>query len=164
MEEQGVAKAACEEEARPSVWRYVMANRAHLCIDAADYFAIMRRAMLRARQRIFLIGWDFDSRIMLPAGRRWWQKGRKYRFPARLGSYILWLVKKHPQIEVRLLKWNFALVKYVFRGTMLFDLVRWVMRKSRSISSLIRHTRLVAAIIRRSWFWMTSWLHAAAST
>jgi len=129
MEEQGVAEAECEEEARPSVWRYVMANRAHLCIDAADYFAIMRRAMFRARQRIFLIGWDFDSRIMLPAGRRWWQKGRKYRFPARLGSYILWLVKKHPQIEVRLLKWNFALVKYLFRGTMLFDLMRWVVRK-----------------------------------
>ncbi|WP_231568324.1 phospholipase D-like domain-containing protein [Novosphingobium malaysiense] len=38
-------------------------------------------------------------------------------------------MKKHPEIEVRLLKWNFAMVKYLFRGTMLFDLVRWAMRK-----------------------------------
>lgn len=111
------------------VWRYAMARRAYLAIDAAEYFGIIREAMDLAQQRIFLIGWDFDSRILLPSGRRWWQRGRKTRFPARLGSYILWLVKRNHALEVLLLKWNFAMVKYLFRGTMLYDLVRWFLRK-----------------------------------
>lgn len=111
-----------------SVWRFAMARRARLVIDAADYFGIIREAMDLARQRIFMIGWDFDSRILLPSGRRWWQGGRKEHFPARLGSYVVWLVKRTPGLEVLLLKWNFAMVKYLFRGTMLFDLVRWALR------------------------------------
>ncbi|KQM13815.1 phospholipase D-like domain-containing protein [Novosphingobium sp. Leaf2] len=116
------------EGVSPSVWRYTMARRAHLVIDAADYFEVIREAMDEARQRIFMIGWDFDSRILLPSGRRWWQPGRRRKFPARLGSYLVWLVSNNPDLEIRLLKWNFAVVKYLFRGTMLFDLVRWAVR------------------------------------
>lgn len=128
MNEEPGTEAAVGEGASASVWRYAMARRAHVAIDAADYFGIIREAMDLARQRIFMIGWDFDSRILLPSGRRWWQSGRKDRFPARLGSYVVWLVKRTPGLEVRLLKWNFAMVKYLFRGTMLFDLVRWALR------------------------------------
>jgi Phosphatidylserine/phosphatidylglycerophosphate/cardiolipin synthases and related enzymes len=112
-----------------SVWRFATARKAYVVIDAADYFSTIRELMARARQRIFLIGWDFDSRILLPTGRRWWQKGRKRKHPARLGSFILWLVKAKPQLDVRILKWNFALFKYLLRGTMLFDLVRWARSK-----------------------------------
>lgn len=111
-----------------SVWRYAMARRAHVVVDAADYFEVIREVMDEARQRIFMIGWDFDSRILLPSGRRWWQRGRRRKFPARLGSYVIWLVRNNPQLEILLLKWNFAVVKYLFRGTMLFDLMRWAFR------------------------------------
>lgn len=114
--------------ASSSVWRYAMAKRAHLVIDAADYFEVIREVMDEAQQRIFMIGWDFDSRILLPAGRRWWQRGRKEKFPARLGSYMVWLVRNKPELEILLLKWNFAMVKFLFRGTMMFDLVRWALR------------------------------------
>ncbi|MCT2400999.1 phospholipase D-like domain-containing protein [Novosphingobium mangrovi (ex Huang et al. 2023)] len=129
MNEVSANGAEGDVEVPASVWRYAMARRAHLAIDAEDYFGIIREAMDLARQRIFLIGWDFDSRILLPYGRRWWQRGRRKRFPARLGSYILWLVKRNERLEVLLLKWNFAMVKYLFRGTMLFDLVRWALRR-----------------------------------
>ena len=57
----------------PGAWRYVRASRAHVVIDAAAYFDLMLQAMLRARQRIMLVGWDFDTRIHLGGGRRWWQ-------------------------------------------------------------------------------------------
>jgi phosphatidylserine/phosphatidylglycerophosphate/cardiolipin synthase-like enzyme len=110
----------------PSVWRYVRARRAHVVVDAADYFEVIREVMGEARQRIFMIGWDFDSRILLSSGRRWWQRGRRKKFPARLGSYMLWMVRRRPGLEIRLLKWNVAMVKYLFRGTMLFDVARWV--------------------------------------
>lgn len=114
-----------DDSVSPSVWRYVHARRARVIIDAADYFEAIREAMGEARQRISLIGWDFDSRILLSSGRRWWQRGRRRKFPARLGSYMLWLVKRNPRLEIRLLKWNFAVFKYMLRGTMLFDLARW---------------------------------------
>ena len=42
-----------------------MATKASLVIDAAAYFELMREAMLKARQSIFMIGWDFDTRIHL---------------------------------------------------------------------------------------------------
>lgn len=107
-----------------------MASRAHVVIDAADYFDIMRNAMCRARQRIFLIGWDFDTRILLSSGRRWWDLPRKGRVPARLGSFILWLAKNTPGLEVRILKWNVSLFKSIFRGSMMIDFLRWAKEPS----------------------------------
>jgi phosphatidylserine/phosphatidylglycerophosphate/cardiolipin synthase-like enzyme len=113
-----------------SVWRYSMATRAHVVIDAADYFGLIRDVMADARQRIFLIGWDFDTRILLATGRRWWTLGKRDRSPARLGSFILWLAHRTPELEIRLLKWNVALLKSLFRGTMVVDLVRWATSRS----------------------------------
>ena len=63
-----------DEGVEPGVWRYARAERATVVIDAADYFAAMQAAMLKARHRIFLVGWDFDTRIHLADGRRWWQR------------------------------------------------------------------------------------------
>ena len=116
-----------DEPAEPvrSVWRYVRATRAHVVIDAAAYFELMYEAMLRARQQIFLLGWDFDSRIHLAGGRRWWNLPRKDRFPARLGAYFIWLTRRTPGLQIRLLKWNFGAIKFLFRGSMILDLIRW---------------------------------------
>lgn len=118
------------DEGDGSVWCYAKATRAHVVIDAADYFDLMQEAMLKARQRIFLIGWDFDSRIRLGSGRRWWNLPRAGRFPARLGAFIVWLVKRAPDLEVRLLKWNLGALKFMLRGTMIVDLARWWTNRS----------------------------------
>ena len=34
------------------VWRYAHASRAHIVVDAADYFETVQTAMLNAKQRI----------------------------------------------------------------------------------------------------------------
>jgi phosphatidylserine/phosphatidylglycerophosphate/cardiolipin synthase-like enzyme len=122
----------CESEEHPdrSVWCYGIATRAHVVIDAADYFELMRDVMCEARQRVFLIGWDFDTRISLSSGRRWWNVRKRDRFPARLGLFMLWLGKRTPALEIRLLKWNVALLKAIFRGTMAIDLARWALSRS----------------------------------
>jgi phosphatidylserine/phosphatidylglycerophosphate/cardiolipin synthase-like enzyme len=109
-----------------SVWRYAKASRAHVVIDAAAYFELMHEAMLRARQKILLIGWDFDSRIHLSTGRRWWNMPRKDRFPARLGALMIWLVRRKPELQIRVLKWNFGALKFLLRGSMILDVVRWL--------------------------------------
>ncbi len=112
-------------EPNRSVWRFVRASRAHVVIDAAAYFAAMQQAMLNARQRIHLIGWDFDTRVRLGPGRRWWNRINRQSWPARLGPFVVWLVKRSPGLEVRVLKWNFGALKFIFRGSMIIDLVRW---------------------------------------
>lgn len=122
LEEQGSASS--------SVWRYERATRAHVVIDAADYFELMREAMLKARQRVFMIGWDFDSRIRLVGGRRWWNLPRRSRYPARLGAFFIWLVRRTKRLEILLLKWNIGAMKFVLRGTMIVDLARWLVNPS----------------------------------
>ncbi|WP_296678918.1 phospholipase D-like domain-containing protein [Novosphingobium sp.] len=114
-----------DRSSAPSVWRFAKANRAHVVIDAADYFRLMQDAMLAARQRIHLIGWDFDTRARLGPGRRWWNGPSRKRHPARLGAFIVWLCRRRPGVQVRVLKWNFGALKFLIRGSMILDLARW---------------------------------------
>lgn len=109
----------------PAVWRFAHASRAHAVIDAAPYFELMRDAMLNARQRILLIGWDFDTRILIGRGRRWWNVPRHDVPPARLGPFMIWLANRNPNLEISVLKWNFGALRAFFRGSMMFDLIRW---------------------------------------
>lgn len=109
----------------PSAWRFAKASRAHVVVDAAAYFELMQLAMLRARQRIMLIGWDFDTRVRLGPGRRWWNVPSRKRHPARLGAFMVWLANRNRLLQVRVLKWNFGALKFVFRGSMIIDLIRW---------------------------------------
>jgi len=110
----------------PGVWRYAKASRARVIIDADDYFEHMQQAMLKARRRILLIGWDFDTRIHLSKGRRWWQKGYRRTYPSRLGSFILWLARHRGGLEIRILKWSYGFAKFAGRGSMALDLLRWL--------------------------------------
>jgi phosphatidylserine/phosphatidylglycerophosphate/cardiolipin synthase-like enzyme len=109
----------------PSVWRFARASRAHVVIDAADYFSLMQDALHKARQRVMLIGWDFDTRVRLGEGRRWWNKPDRKIRPARLGAFVVWLCNRTKGLEVRVLKWNFGALKFIFRGSMILDLLRW---------------------------------------
>ena len=112
-----------------SAWRFVRARRAHVVVDAAAYFTLMQEAMLAARQRIHMIGWDFDTRVRLGPGRRWWNGPSRRSHPARLGAFVVWLCRRRPHLQVRVLKWNFGALKFVFRGSMVLDLVRWYFQR-----------------------------------
>lgn len=108
-----------------SSWRFARASRAHVVIDAAAYFTLMQQAMEGAQQRIHLIGWDFDTRMRLGPGRRFWNLPRKGSRPARLGAFVIWLCERTSGLQVRVLKWNFGALKFLLRGSMIIDLIRW---------------------------------------
>lgn len=118
-----------DESASPSVWRFARASRAHVVVDAADYYALMQKAMIAARQQIHLIGWDFDTRMHLGPGRRLWNLPRRAVAPARLGPFMIWLCERNRNLDVRVLKWNFGALKFIFRGTMIIDLLRWLLHR-----------------------------------
>lgn len=107
-----------------SIWCYATATRAHAVVDAAPYYEIIQAAMMNAKHRIMLIGWDFDTRIDLSRGRR--KKGDP---PKRLGDFILWLADRTPGLEIKLLKWNFGALKLVTRGSAMVDVAKWAMHK-----------------------------------
>ena len=116
-----------DRSVEPGVWRYALASKVRVIVDAEDYFDLMQQAMLKARQRVLLISWDFDTRIHLTQGRRWWQRAwRNDRFPARLGSFIVWLTRHCNEVEIRVLNWSFGTLKFLRRGTMILDLVSWL--------------------------------------
>lgn len=108
----------------PGVWRFAHADRASVIVDAEDYFAHMQTAMLMARRRIFLVGWDFDTRIHLALGRRWFSRMFRRQHPRRLGSFLMWLARKHEPMEIRILKWSVGVFQFVTRGYMLVDILR----------------------------------------
>ena len=100
-------------------WRTERATRASLIVDADAYFAIARAAMMRAQQRIMLVGWDFDARIEIG-------DASADGAPATVGEYIYWLVERTPALEVFLLRWDVGALKALFRGTTILTVIKWM--------------------------------------
>jgi phosphatidylserine/phosphatidylglycerophosphate/cardiolipin synthase-like enzyme len=104
-------------------WRIERADRLRVIIDAAEYFEALHTAMLSAQRRIMLIGWDFDARIKLV-------DQAESDAPATIGDFILWLSRRRPELEIRLLRWDVGMLPTVFRGTTAFTLLRWQLRQN----------------------------------
>ncbi len=118
-----------DESVEPGVWRYARVERASVIVDAEDYFALMQKAMLDARHRIMLVGWDFDTRIHLAVGRRWFSRVFRRRHPRRLGSFLMWLARHRKGLEIDILKWGLGVFEFLTRGYMLVDVLRMAMYK-----------------------------------
>ncbi|RIY02838.1 phospholipase [Aureimonas flava] len=95
------------------------AERLSVIVDADDYFRFARRAMTAARRRIILIGWDFDGRI--PLGYEDGAQG-----PEKLGDFVPWLVRRNPDLEIFLLRWDVGALKTLLRGSTLVTLLTWM--------------------------------------
>jgi phosphatidylserine/phosphatidylglycerophosphate/cardiolipin synthase-like enzyme len=103
-------------------WRIERANRAALIVDAADYFRIVRQAMLRAKSQILLIGWDFDTRICL-------DHDADDGAPVELGAFLSWLPEHRPFLQIYILKWDVGAISLLGRGTTVLRLARWAASK-----------------------------------
>jgi phosphatidylserine/phosphatidylglycerophosphate/cardiolipin synthase-like enzyme len=109
-------------------WRIERATRAAVIIDAGDYFNAAREAMLEARERIMLVGWDFDARIKLG-------DARDDDGPKTVGEFIYWLVERTPTLHVYLLRWDLGALKTLTRGSTFFTVLKW-MRHPRIFTKL----------------------------
>lgn len=99
-------------------WRIERARRAALVVDAADYFRLARAAMMRARSQILLIGWDFDSRIVL-------DREADDEAPTELGAFLTWLPKRTQELKIHILKWDIGALYLLGRGTTVLRIARW---------------------------------------
>jgi phosphatidylserine/phosphatidylglycerophosphate/cardiolipin synthase-like enzyme/uncharacterized membrane protein YdjX (TVP38/TMEM64 family) len=90
-------------------WRVEYARRAAFLVDACDYFDAFARAALRAEHSLFIIGWDFDSRIPL------WCEDAPSAVPGQLGDFLNYLVRRRRRLVVRVLCWDFPMIYGVER-------------------------------------------------
>jgi phosphatidylserine/phosphatidylglycerophosphate/cardiolipin synthase-like enzyme len=105
-------------------WRAARADKASVIVDAEDYFRFARAAMLNARKRIMLIGWDFDARIALIRSAN---LDPQDPAPICIGELIYWLVERSPDLEVYLLRWDLGALKSLFRGKTVVTVAQWMM-------------------------------------
>ncbi|GBH32623.1 phospholipase D-like domain-containing protein [Sphingobium xenophagum] len=102
-------------------WQIARATRASTIIDADAYFRHARAAMLKAKRRIMLIGWDFDAAISLVR-----EDEVHDGAPVVIGDFISWLVDRTPDLEIFLLRWDVGAMKSMVRPTNLFTTLKWM--------------------------------------
>ncbi|WP_313802856.1 phospholipase D-like domain-containing protein [Sphingobium sp.] len=102
-------------------WRVARAVKASVIVDADAYFRHARAAMMKATQRIMLIGWDFDAAINLIRADE-----AEDDAPVVIGDFISWLVERTPELEIHLLRWDVGAMKSMVRPSNLFTTVRWM--------------------------------------
>lgn len=101
-------------------WKIATAQRASVLVDGENYFRAVRNAMAHARQRIMLIGWDFDARTKM------FDTQGEVEGPLDIGAYIGWLVDRNPALHVYIVQWNMGALKIAKRGATLARLVQWI--------------------------------------
>ncbi|MGY2128549.1 phospholipase D-like domain-containing protein [Blastococcus sp. SYSU DS0617] len=93
-------------------WRIERAARYAVFVDAADYFAVLKQAVLRAERRVLFIGWDFEPRIRMDP--RSPGRGRH----DRLGKVLEAAVRHNPELEIGVLQWGMGALESLRRGTL----------------------------------------------
>jgi phosphatidylserine/phosphatidylglycerophosphate/cardiolipin synthase-like enzyme len=104
-------------------WRVEQANRAAVLIDAACYFGALRKALLKARLTVFVVGWDIDSRTRLVG-----ESGRADDgYPEVFIDFLSALVNERPQLRVYLLVWDYSVLFALERELLPSIWLRWRM-------------------------------------
>ncbi|MGM0561505.1 MAG: phospholipase D-like domain-containing protein [Pseudomonadota bacterium] len=85
-------------------WRTQPANRAAVIVDGADYFAVLREAMLQAESHVYFIGWDFERKASLLHPHKTGDSDPQA--PVQLGRFLKHLVRCKPDLTVRILRWS----------------------------------------------------------
>ncbi len=77
--------------------------------------------MALAKQRIMLLGWDFDARIKM------YDTENNTVGPLEIGKYIDWLLERNPELHIYILRWDTGAIKTLFRGTTMLTFFRWLL-------------------------------------
>src|SRR5690606_23924504 len=83
------------------------ADAAWIIIDGDEYFSNLYENILRAKQRIIFLGWDFDSRLNMIRSRK---ESERHKAQKELGRLMRHKAKNTPGLEIFILAWDFSTI------------------------------------------------------
>ncbi|PKL37037.1 hypothetical protein CVV38_04090 [Candidatus Peregrinibacteria bacterium HGW-Peregrinibacteria-1] len=87
---------------RSNCWRISSCDRASFLVDGENYYKAFYEAVLAAKKRIFIVGWDIDSKLELVRGDEI-SRGK----PKTLRKLLDYVLAKNDDLEVYILTWDF---------------------------------------------------------
>ncbi len=94
--------------------------------------------MAQAKQRIVLLGWDFDARIKM------YDTKNDIEGPLEIGKYIDWLIERNPELHIYILRWDTGAIKTLFRGTTIFTFFCWLLHPRIHLKLNDKHPKAAA--------------------
>ena len=83
-------------------WRVDRADRFFCIQDAAEYFRLVRLALLSARQTVFILGWDTTAHTELLPG------AKVSDAPTRLDKLLAYVAHRRPSLRCYILTWDYG--------------------------------------------------------
>ena len=96
-------------------WHVDRASRFYCIQDAADYFRIVRQAVLNARKSVFSLGWDISAHTDLDP------LAAPSEVPTRLDQVLAYAARRRPELRCYLLTWDYGALYTLERD----PLTRW---------------------------------------
>jgi phosphatidylserine/phosphatidylglycerophosphate/cardiolipin synthase-like enzyme/uncharacterized membrane protein YdjX (TVP38/TMEM64 family) len=96
-------------------WRVDRASAFYCIQDAADYFRLVRQALLNARRTVFSLGWDITATIDLDPG------AAPTDAPTRLDKLLAYIARRRPDLRCYILTWDYGALYTLERD----PLTRW---------------------------------------
>ena len=106
-----------------NVWRTALAHRFSILMENEAYFDALSSAIQKAERSIVLLGWQFDPRTHLDPETR---PGDKH---AEIGRQLRMLVKRKPDLDVRLLIWKSPVLIAASQGFYPHRAQRWFRKR-----------------------------------
>ena len=116
-ERDGDRSSSVERIVQPgrNCWRVERASRFYCIQDAADYFRLLRRAVLNARKSVFSLGWDIAAHLDLLPGTA------AADGPTRLDKLLAYAARRRPHLRCYILTWDYGALYTLERD----PLTRW---------------------------------------
>jgi phospholipase D1/2 len=102
LPELGHGKSALLVEAGRNCWRVDRADRFYCIQDAAEYFRLVRLAILQARESVFILGWDIWAHLDLVP------EGSDGEAPTRLDRVLAYAARRRPSLRCYILTWDYG--------------------------------------------------------
>ncbi|HTU63683.1 MAG TPA: phospholipase, partial [Polyangiales bacterium] len=107
-------------------WRRDEVEEVGLLVDADVYYRQFYRAALSAKRSILLTGWQFDSDVELLRG----EDAKNAPGPVALIKFLNYLCEQRPELQIRILAWDFHVVFAAEREWMQKLVFQWRTHKN----------------------------------
>jgi len=107
-----LAAAVCQPG--ETCWVRGPARRVAFLVDAEAYYSALYDTLLRARERVWIIGWDVQAKTCLrPGAPRPAPRGAP---PTELGPFLDFLARRNRRLRIHVLEWDYSVLFARERG------------------------------------------------